>query len=225
MGLILQKQDKKDEQTVHFSLVDTKNLLLIFTRNPELGKCKTRLAATVGNEAALAIYKFLLSHTVALTTNLTVKKQVWYSEDIWNDDVWDSTIFEKKLQKGANLGERMAHAFQEGFEKGFEKIIIIGSDMYDLNQESLENAFIALNNSDIVLGPATDGGYYLLGMKKWTPEPFKNKDWGQNTVLQDTLNDLKNKNIHLMDVKNDVDVYEDIQHIAAFQPFLKHSEK
>ena len=225
MGLILQKQDKKDEQTVHFSLVDTKNLLLIFTRNPELGKCKTRLAATVGNQTALDIYKFLLNHTVALTTNLTIEKQVWYSEDIWNDDIWDNTIFDKKLQKGENLGERMAHAFQEGFEKGFKKIVIIGSDMYDLNQEALENAFISMNNSDFVLGPATDGGYYLLGMKKWNPKLFKNKDWGQNTVLEDTLNDLKHEKVKLLDVKNDVDVYEDIEHIAAFQPFLKKSEK
>ena len=119
----------------------------------------------------------------------------------------------------------MAHAFQEGFEKGFKKIVIIGSDMYDLNQEALENAFISMNNSDFVLGPATDGGYYLLGMKKWNPKLFKNKDWGQNTVLEDTLNDLKNEKVKLLDVKNDVDVYEDIEHIAAFQPFLKKSEK
>lgn len=225
MGLILQKQNKKDEQTVHFSLVDNKNLLLIFTRNPELGKCKTRLAATIGDEAALAIYKFLLDHTVALTTDLTIEKQVWYSEDIWNDDVWDNRIFDKKLQKGINLGERMANAFQEGFQKGFEKVIIIGSDMYDLNQEAIENAFLALNDSDFVLGPAADGGYYLLGLKKWIPKLFKNKDWGRSTVLEDTLADLKNEKVHLLDVKNDIDIYEDIEHIAAFQPFLKHLEK
>ena len=79
------------------------NLLLIFTRNPELGKCKTRLAATVGDNSALEIYKFLLRHTVSITEHLSFDKQVYYSEEIWEEDVWDTTIFDKKAQKGIDL--------------------------------------------------------------------------------------------------------------------------
>ncbi|MEC7265229.1 MAG: TIGR04282 family arsenosugar biosynthesis glycosyltransferase, partial [Bacteroidota bacterium] len=113
----------------------SKSLLLILTRNPELGKCKTRLAATVGDAAALEIYKFLLDHTVSLTKDLRVDKWVYYSEEIWEDDIWDNNIYQKKLQEGKDLGERMLNAFKEGFQAGFDQVVIIGSDMYHLAQE------------------------------------------------------------------------------------------
>lgn len=198
-----------------------KDLLLIFTRNPELGKCKTRLAATVGDQAALQIYRFLLVHTVTVTRNLDQHKVVYYSDNIWEDDLWDKTIYEKQLQEGADLGERMADAFKKGFDAGFENIVIIGSDMYDLAPSDLEEAFQKLLSSEYVLGPAHDGGYYLLGMKKYNPDLFKNKKWGTSTVLQDTLNNLKGQSTYLMKTKNDIDVYDDIKDIEVFHPFLK----
>ncbi len=201
--------------------MNSKNLLLIFTRNPELGKCKTRLAATVGGQAALDIYNFLLNHTVQITKNLTTDKIVYYSEEIWKNDIWDINTFDKKLQKGLDLGERMSNAFKNGFEQGYQKIIIIGSDMYDLSQEDIENAFLKLSDNDYVIGPAEDGGYYLLGMTKWNKNLFKNKEWGTQTVLNDTLNTLKNEKKQLLETKNDVDYYEDIKDIDVFQQFLK----
>lgn len=199
----------------------SKNLLLIFTRNPELGKCKTRLAATVGDQTALDIYNFLLYHTVSITKNLSATKIVYYSETIWENDIWDTAIFLKKLQNGSDLGDRMQRAFQEGFEDGFEKIIIIGSDLFDLSENDIENAFSALNDAEFVLGPAEDGGYYLLGMKYLEPNVFKNKAWGTNTVLQDTLTDLKNKKTTFLERRNDIDIYDDIKDVPAFKSFLK----
>ena len=222
MGFILSKKNKKDRKAVHFSLVNSKNLLLIFTRNPELGKCKTRLAATIGDEAALEVYKFLLAHTVKITANLNVAKRVYYSLQTQEDDIWDNLIYDKKQQIGTDLGERMTHAFQEGFSDGFEKICIIGSDMYDLSQKDIESAFSKLDSHDFVIGPAVDGGYYLLGMKALCPKVFANKDWGKDTVLQDTLSDLENATVHLLDTRNDVDLYEDIKDNAVFQKFLEH---
>lgn len=200
----------------------SKNLLLIFTRNPELGKCKTRLAATIGNQAALEVYKFLLAHTVDFTKTLHTKKVVYYSEVIWENDIWDTNFYDKKLQLGNDLGERMANAFQSGFASGFEKIMIIGSDMYDLSTPDLENAFTALDGHDYVIGPATDGGYYLLGMKTYNPSLFAHKDWGTETVLEDTLADLHNDTVKLMEPRNDVDLYDDIKDIEAFRPFLNN---
>ncbi len=199
-----------------------KNLLLILTRNPELGKCKTRLAKKIGDVAALDIYKFLLDHTVSFTKNLNVEKWVYYSEEIWENDIWDNKYYQKKLQVGTDLGERMLNAFQEGFNSGFEKIIIIGSDMYHLSQADMEEAFLRLNEHDYVVGPAEDGGYYLLGMKSLNKKAFQNKSWGTDTVLSDTLKDLESGSIFMLPVKNDVDYYEDIKNIEAFQPFLKH---
>lgn len=222
MGIILTKQNQVDKKTVHYNLVDSKNLLLIFTRNPVLGKCKTRLAATVGDEAALHIYKFLLQHTVDFTKNLIAAKQVYYSEEIRKDDIWDSKFYDKKLQSGQDLGARMANAFQEGFASGFEKIIIIGSDMYDLQQSDIEAAFSSLKKSNFVIGPADDGGYYLLGMKTFNAKLFQNKEWGKSTVLKATLKDLKYEKLILLDERNDVDIYEDIENNEVFYPFIKH---
>jgi len=225
LGILQTKKEVKDEKTIDFHLVNSKNLLLIFTRNPELGKCKTRLAAKVGDNAALEIYKFLLNHTVEITSNLYTSKAVYYSEEVWKEDIWDNRIFEKKLQHGRDLGERMANAFKDGFERGFEKIIIIGSDMFDLCQPDLEEAFLALENDDFVVGPALDGGYYLLGMKKYKDTLFTNKDWGKETVLKATLDNLDQERLHLLPERNDVDHYEDIKDIKAFEPYLKHMQK
>ncbi|WP_425234620.1 TIGR04282 family arsenosugar biosynthesis glycosyltransferase [Ulvibacterium sp.] len=202
-------------------MTNSRNLLLIFTRNPVLGKCKTRLAATIGDPAALEVYKFLLGHTANITHGLNVHKKVYYSESIWKNDVWDEKVYEKKVQQGNNLGERMAQAFSKGFNQGFEKIIIIGSDMLDLSPSDLENAFSALDENNFVIGPAEDGGYYLLGMKIFKPQLFQNKDWGKDTVLADSMADLQTEKISVLTTKNDIDVYEDIKDIDAFQPFLK----
>jgi hypothetical protein len=99
---------------------------------------------------------------------------------------------------------------------------VIGSDMYDLSQDDLEQAFKELEKNDFVVGPAEDGGYYLLGMKKYKPQLFEDKTWGTDTVLKDTLADLKKEKVALLETRNDVDYYEDIKNIKAFGPFLKH---
>lgn len=202
-------------------MLKSKNLLLIFTRNPELGKVKSRLAKDVGEQSALDIYKFLLNHTKKVTQNLPVDKQVWYSENVNENDVWDAEIYTKKEQlQVADLGERMQHAFQAGFDKGYEKIIIIGSDLYDIETKDLEVAFGILNTNEAVIGPATDGGFYLLGMKTMITEVFQNKNWGSETVLQDTLHDLKKYNFDKLEERNDVDYLSDIENNDVFKPFF-----
>lgn len=218
MGLITNYNSTDNAEDV-FHFPTSKKLLLIFTRNPEIGKCKTRLAITIGDENALEVYKLLLKHTKLISINITADKVVYYSEKIWENDLWDNSIYHKRLQQGKNLGERMLHAFEQGFKDGYEKIMIIGSDMYDIDQEDIENAFLTLNSNDFVLGPAQDGGYYLLGMKKMKSELFHNKAWGTNSVLEATLDDLKNERVQLLSEKNDIDIYDDIKHIDAFKPF------
>lgn len=198
------------------------NLLLIFTRNPELGKCKTRLASKVGDQAALDIYTFLLAHTAQVTRSVAADKQLYYSETIWENDIWDNSVYDKKLQTGSDLGARMQQAFAQGFADGYERIIIIGSDLYDLDTATIDTAFLKLDENEVVLGPATDGGYYLLGLSRAQNQIFKNKAWGTDSVLADTLADLKHSKVGLLDERNDVDHYEDIADNPAFAPFLKH---
>ncbi|MBT8184216.1 MAG: TIGR04282 family arsenosugar biosynthesis glycosyltransferase [Eudoraea sp.] len=203
-------------------MTDSKELLLIFTRNPELGKCKTRLAATIGERAALEVYKFLLKHTVSITANLKTDKTVYYSENIRENDIWPKEVFNKQLQQGEDLGTRMLNAFRNGFDAGYDRIIIIGSDIYDLSEADLKLAFKLLREKDYVLGPALDGGYYLLGMKRLNPTLFQNKDWGSATVLSSTIIDLEGEEYHLLETRNDVDVYDDIKDNKIFLPYLKH---
>lgn len=198
-----------------------KNLLLIFTKNPELGKCKTRLAKSIGDEAALSIYKHLLQHTAHVSQQINSDKQVFYSKEIIQEDDFDSNLFQKKLQQGKDLGIRMSNAFAEAFQEGYQKVIIIGSDLYDLHSETIEEAFQNLDTHEVVIGPAKDGGYYLLGMKSFIPEIFQQKKWSTATVLQDTLADLKSKKVTLLATKNDIDTFEDIKGISVFQQYLK----
>ena len=204
----------------HKMISNNKNLLLIFTRNPELGKVKTRLAKTIGNKTALEIYKFLLNKTKEVTQNLDCDKAVYYSVKVRENDIWDANIYQKWQQTGEDLGFRMQNAFDNAFKNGYKKVIIVGSHLYDLSSEIIEDAYKKLDNSDVVIGPAEDGGYYLLGMKELQPKIFQNKAWGTASVRKDTLKDLQKVNVHLLQQLNDVDVIEDIENREAFAHFL-----
>ena len=188
-----------------------KNLIIVFVRTPEIGKVKTRLAKSIGDQSALTIYKLLLKHTAAVLHDLSFSKVVYYSEIVRENDYWDATIFQKKVQKGSDLGERMQNAFETEFKEGYEKILIIGSDLFDLKPTHITTAFEALETHDITIGPSIDGGYYLLGMKELYHTLFKNKKWGTDSVLEHTLKDLKQQNIKLLEALNDIDTFEDLQ--------------
>jgi uncharacterized protein len=192
--------------------MESKNLLIIFYRNPELGKVKTRLAKTLGDEKALAIYLKLSSHTRAITENLAIDKVVYYSNYVDTEDVWPNTTFQKKLQNGNDLGEKMNNAFVEGFQSGYERVCIIGTDCFELSQDIIKQAFDQLHTNDAVIGPAKDGGYYLLGMKKHMPELFRNKMWSTDTVATDTIQNFKDLNITFAQlvVLSDVDEEKDL---------------
>ena len=197
-----------------------RDLLIIFTRNPERGKVKTRLSSTIGPEAALRVYNFLLEHTRNITQELKVDKRVYYSDKIDRNDIWKEKDYTKRLQYGFDLGDRMQHAIQEGLDDGYTNIIIIGSDLYDLSQLDLENAFEALRRDEMVIGPALDGGYYLIGMKQVPDDVFKNKKWGSESVLRDTLQNLNGKSVTLLPEKNDIDHIEDLEQFEALKNLI-----
>ena len=198
-----------------------KNLLIIFTRNPVLGKVKTRLAKTVGDKTALDIYHFLLQKTKEVTKKISCDKTVYYSEKIIEDDLWNRSNYQKKEQFGKDLGEKMKNAIEDGFNKKYKKIIVIGSDLFDLKPSLISDAFKKLENNDVVIGPATDGGYYLIGLKKLHLKIFENKNWGTSTVREDTLKNLEKVDVHLLPMLNDIDGIEDIKNHSAFTKFLK----
>lgn len=204
---------------------NSQRALLIFTRNPEPGKCKTRLAASIGSQAALNIYRFLIQHTASIAGKVEgVDKFVYFSEQPGEGSFWAPEHFRHRLQKGEDLGERMLQAFQEVFSQGYTQAVLIGSDLYDLSSEDLRQAFVQLSRHEVVLGPAADGGYYLIGLKKAMPVLFREKQWGMPTVLKDTLQNLEEVDTCLLPVRNDVDRYEDIQGNPVFEPFLNPKE-
>lgn len=183
--------------------------LIILIKNPELGKAKTRIANAVGNEKALEIYKQLLSITRTETLKSSADKKLYYSSFIDNQDNWDTQYFSKKLQSGNNLGSKMYNAFKETLPN-YTKVILIGSDLGELNIDILNKAFTELDHHDVVIGPANDGGYYLIGMKKLNPI-FTSIEWSTSSVLEGTLKLINNNNLSfsLLETLTDIDHIED----------------
>ncbi len=181
-------------------------------KNSQLGKVKTRLAQSIGDREALNAYHKLLQHTKEIATPLQVEKSVWYSNYIEEEDIWDTSDFKKELQKGNDLGERMKAAFQLEFTKNKNsRIVLIGSDCGELDTLTLQRAFEALENNSLVIGPAKDGGYYLIGMTQLYPQILEGIEWSTDKVLEQTLDKVKEHNISyaLLQKLNDVDTVED----------------
>lgn len=191
----------------------TKELLLIFVKHPIPGQVKTRLAATLGNEGAVAIYQQLLAYSCEISKEITADKAVFYGNQVPETDLWKEAGYQRFLQEGADLGERMLQAFAWGFEQGYERILIMGSDCPHLDAAHLEQAFLQLQTHDAVLGPAKDGGYYALGLGKLFPDLFIRKEWSTQSVFTSTLNDLmrSEKSFYLLPTLSDVDHEEDLK--------------
>jgi uncharacterized protein len=194
--------------------------IIIFVRNPELGKVKTRLAKEIGDEKALQVYTGLLQHTHDIVIDLDCDRFVYYADYINGHDLWENKYFEKRLQNGESLGNRMMAAFFELFHHGYSQVVIIGSDCPGLTSFVIEDAFDKLDTTDVIIGPSSDGGYYLLGLTHLVPELFKNKKWSTDTVLADTIKDtisLK-KSCSFLTELSDIDTADDLR---RYQQMLK----
>ncbi len=189
-----------------------KAAILLFVKNFELGKVKTRLAKTIGDEKALEIYKKLVERTEEITHDIAADKYVFYSDFIPDKDLFDIVSYRKNVQAGNDLGERMLHAFETLFDKGYEKVIIIGSDCFALEAAHINEAFATLEKNEIVIGPAEDGGYYLLGMTNLVRALFLDKKWSTSDLLLDTILEIKQlgKSYQLLATLNDIDEENDL---------------
>lgn len=197
--------------------MNKKRLLIIFVKNPELGKCKTRLAATIGDEKALNFYKHMLKRTKEVSEKVDADKAIYYSSFIDDNDLWSNKPpFYKQLQnQNPDLGMKMQSAFEEAFDKGYESVCIIGSDCYALGEKVIEQAFKSLESKEAVLGPSNDGGYYLLGMNELHAHLFKNKEWSTDSVAPDSIQDFNKLNLQysLLEELTDIDHEEDLKSI------------
>lgn len=187
-------------------------LLLVFAKNKLFGVVKTRLAQSIGPEAAFNVYEKLFQITESETQKFSdVDKHIYFSHEI-DEEAWGNAP--KFVQEGKDLGARMLTAFKAGFKAGYSKIIGIGADLPDLTAELLENAFEELEKHDFVFGPAEDGGYYLVGLNGDKGlYVFENKPWSTAELLKLTIPEIESNghSLSLLEELNDIDTLEDLE--------------
>jgi rSAM/selenodomain-associated transferase 1 len=193
-----------------------KKALIIFQKNPEPGKVKTRLAATIGDENAMKIYNVLVNHTHALASKIDAKKYLFFSNFIENDEKWSK--YERKVQTGEDLGLRMFNAILEVKREGAEQIVVLGTDCYELTDSIINEAFHKLENNDYCIGPAVDGGYYLIGTKTPDDEVFLGKEWSTEHVFREAKQSIqdKGKKLAILEALSDVDYEEDLKTLREY---------
>lgn len=197
--------------------------VIIFIKNAIPGKVKTRLASVIGNEAALQVYLKLVEHTSKVVNVLEYDKLLYYSDFIPENDPSDFVNSKKFLQAGSDLGQRMENAFRDAFSAGYENVVVIGTDCLQIQADEVCTAFKILEEQDAVIGPAYDGGYYLIGMNKLLTDLFRNKTWSSPNLLNQTTESLVNLNLtyKLLPMLADVDEYTDLveQNIEHIYPW------
>ncbi|XLQ10924.1 MAG: TIGR04282 family arsenosugar biosynthesis glycosyltransferase [cyanobacterium endosymbiont of Epithemia adnata isolate EadnSB Bon19] len=189
--------------------------LIVFTRYPEPEKTKTRLIPALGAEGAAELQLQLTEHTITEVRKLTkeISTAVYYTGGSQKSmESWLGNDLNYCPQHEEDLGNRMKLAFEDSFKLKFSRVVIIGIDCPDLNIKIIMNAFELLDKNDLVLGEASDGGYYLIGLRTMISELFQNIPWGTNEVLSKTkiiARQLK-LNTFVLSVLSDIDRPEDL---------------
>ena len=167
-------------------------MLIVFVKNPILGQVKTRLAKDLGEAQALAAYEALLDLTAACLRDWDrALVQIHYGDFVPETDA-RFRGFERLLQEQSpDLGLRMHEAFSQAFAKGHERVLIIGSDCPDMNPALLNLAWDMLGHRDLVIGPAEDGGYYLLGLRQPQPQVLLNRTWSHERVFEEAMDSIE----------------------------------
>jgi hypothetical protein len=191
--------------------------ILLFIKAPLKGQIKSRLAAAIGNDAALELYQRFVLDTLDTVEALAIPSRIcFYPPDAGTTiRAWLGNEHAYMPQQGNDLGERMESAFKQVFQEGYDRAVLIGSDIPELSTLIIDEAFTSLNVHDAVLGPAADGGYYLIGFtaKTFLPDLFHHIAWSTGTVFEKTLARLKEsgRRVHLLPKLHDVDTKDDLR--------------
>ncbi|MCA9134338.1 MAG: TIGR04282 family arsenosugar biosynthesis glycosyltransferase, partial [Planctomycetales bacterium] len=196
---------------------DSDEHLLVFARLPEPGKTKTRLIPAWGADGAAAIYKLLAQQTMETSRQFAASRgcslTVCFSggavramEEAFGSDQKYAT------QVGSDLGDKLTHAVEGAFAAGARRVVVIGTDCLELEPADLHAAFDSLASHQVVLGPATDGGYYLIGMSRFQPLLFHDIDWGSESVFSQTKAIAQQCGVDLAELRphSDIDHPEDL---------------
>jgi uncharacterized protein len=200
--------------------MDKNRCVLVFIKFPEKGKVKSRLSPAFDTDMVLSLYEcFVFDLLETLRKGMYSLKICFYPPDAYETIVsWIGKGYAYLPQRGNDLGERMKNAFLDAFSEEFSEVVLIGSDIPDLTVRVLHEAF-AFDLYDASIGPAFDGGYYLIGFQRKTflPEIFQGIKWGTDTVLKQTMDQLKNSQhtVRVLPVRNDIDRPEDVHDLYA----------
>ena len=199
-----------------------KTLLIIFAKHPQIGKVKRRLGRDLGMEASLWIYNKILQHTAKTSFHSKLDTVVFKNKKSSKLESIFKHVKKFEIQKGKNLGEKMEAAFLWAFDQKYENVMLIGTDLWTLNKDTLLEAKKALENKDIVIGPCYDGGYYLIGMRNLNNEIFTDIPWSKKEVFRKTLSKAKENSIYCLDLKNDVDNKKSLEaHTSLYKQYKK----
>ncbi len=192
--------------------MNPQDALIIFAKTPDINSVKTRLKPYLSDNERLSLHKALLENTMKVAINLkNIKVTIFYTPE-GGEDYFKRFKLPVFLQKGKDLGERMYNAMKQMISRGNKKVVVIGSDIPDISNKIILEAFNRLNTSDTVIGPAEDGGYYLIGMKKPDKKIFSGIDWSTKKVLNQTLKKAKyiKLKVSLVQTLRDIDRPEDL---------------
>ncbi len=198
------------------------NCLIIFTRYPEAGRSKTRLVPVLGADGAARLHQKMAENTVeqarCLQQIVAVDIEVWFvggDLDLMTAWLGEDLVFQQ--QPIGDLGDRMCAAMKSAFSKGYQAVVIVGTDCPDLDATLLADSFQALQHHQLVIGPAIDGGYYLIGLQALIPELFAGINWSTATVLPETLAIADRLGLKplLLPCLTDIDVPQDLDYLVG----------
>ena len=233
----------KENSNAHLPTAKCNHRLIIFTRYPEPGKTKTRLIPILGPEGAADLHRRMAEHTLIWARNLKNSSAVSLEIRFAGGQVdsiknWLGSDIPCTPQGDGDLGQRLECAFSESFQTGMEQVVIVGTDCPGLTEDLARQAFIRLQESDVVLGPARDGGYYLIGLKRPVADLFQGIPWGTDRVLEKTLTAARDLQLRVsllapledVDRPNDLPVWERFTQgifplISIIIPTLNEEEK
>lgn len=200
-------------------IATTKNpeqFVLVFLKAPEKGKVKTRLVGYLDEDQVLRLYQCFAIDVIETVKKGTYRFRICYSplEAETKITEWLGRQYDLMPQIGTDLGKRMDHAFCEAFLSGADQAVLIGTDLPDLTGKLIDQAFKSLDGHDVVIGPAIDGGYYLVGFKAdaYLPQIFQNIPWGTSDVFGQTIGILKRRHlrVYVLPPWRDIDEIEDL---------------
>jgi rSAM/selenodomain-associated transferase 1 len=193
--------------------------LLFFVKYPEKGKVKSRLAVGIGDDSAVRVYKNIVDQMLSTLKKGTFPLYICFFPNNAQTPIrnWLGREYRYMPQNGKDLGERMKNGFIDGFALGYKRIVLIGSDIPDLPMRHIEEAFESLKKMDAAIGPAYDGGYYLIGFKDMAffPQVFEGIAWGTKNVFGETMKKFKRSRrvVYTLPYQRDIDTAEDLKRL------------